>query len=66
MCLKYVWHVAKWNVVILMFGSKLDCLTVDDERQKDKRVNTEFTVYYQDLEKIQTSSQLQVFRHKPV
>lgn len=29
-------------------------------------INTEFTVYYQDLENLQTSSQLQVFRHEPV
>lgn len=33
---------------------------------KTKKINTEFTVYYQDLENLQTSSQLQVFRHKPV
>lgn len=36
------------------------------KNENDKEVNTEFTVYYQDLENLQTSSQLQVFRHKPV
>lgn len=42
------------------------CQSVALKRDKDKRVNTEFTVYYQVLENLQTSSQLQVFRHKPV
>lgn len=52
-----------------MFSSKLgNTLMVGNvaEEIQDNRVNTEFTVYYQDLENLQTSSQLQVFRHKPV
>lgn len=59
-----------WQASGPMFSSKLvNLLKVDivaRERHKDKHMNTEFTVYYQDLENLQTSSQLQVFRHKPV
>lgn len=60
------WILLSYPTKVYLIWHPSSCQSVALKSDKDKWVNTEFTVYYQVLENLQTSSQLQVFRHKPV